>query len=239
VSYPQADAYADLNPYLHKVVLHRGTMDLPNNLPRDDVTMVAAKASLIVRNDLHSAIQYQLLNAAKQIHGQQSLLQRTGEFPSAEAVNVPLSTAAQQFYNSSLPYFLNNFLRNHLPFWVAEPIYALVPVLLLVGALSFLRPVIRPLPILINWWIQRPIFNLLVAVMTLQAQLEAPGGDAAQMSHRLARLDRQVSRLLGRRVPAVYLATLLLLRQRIDALHERLKTYASRPEERGPQSTGA
>jgi TRAP-type uncharacterized transport system substrate-binding protein len=242
--YPQADAYADLNSYLYKVVLHRGTMDLAKNLPRDDVTLIAAKASLIARHDLHSATQYLLLNAAKQIHGQQSLLQRAGEFPAAEAVNVPLSVAAQQFYNSSLPYFLNNFLRNYLPFWIAEPIYALIPVLIVIGALGFLRPLIRPLPILVNWLIQRAIFRLLAGVTALRAQLDAPGSNAGEMSLRLARLDKQLNRLLGGRAPAAHAATLLMLRERVDALGERLRQYAdgtvaSKPAgTAGTQSTG-
>jgi TRAP-type uncharacterized transport system substrate-binding protein len=243
--YPLADAYADLNSYLYKVVLHRSTMDLASNLPRDDTPLIAAKASLIVRSDLHSATQYLLLNAAKQIHGQQSLLQRAGEFPAAEAVNVPLSRAAQQFYSSSIPYFLNNLLRNYLPFWIAEPIYALIPILILIGALGFLRPLIRPLPILVNWWIQRAIFRLLTGVMTLRAQLEVPGGDAREMALRLARLDKQLNRLLRGRAPATYAATLLMLRERIDALHDRLPQYAGSTAAggpagaAGPQSTGS
>jgi TRAP-type uncharacterized transport system substrate-binding protein len=223
--YPLADAYADLNSYLHKVELHRGAVDLANSLPRDDTTLIAAKASLIVRSDLHSATQYMLLNAAKQVHGQQSLLQRTGEFPAAEAVNVPLSSAAQQFYNSSLPYFLNNFLRNYLPFWIAEPIYAVIPILLLIGALGFLRPLIRPLPILVNWWIQRAIFRLLAGVTALRAQLDASGSNMDEMSLQLAGLDRQLNRLLGGRAPAVHAATLLMLRDRVDVLRDRLRQY--------------
>jgi TRAP-type uncharacterized transport system substrate-binding protein len=224
--YPQADAYVDLNSYLYKVMLHRGTMDLANNLPRDDAPLIAAKASLLVRSDLHSATQYLLLNTAKQIHSQQSLLQRAGEFPAAEAVSVPLSRAAQQFYSSSVPYFLNNLLRNYLPFWIAEPIYALIPILILIGALGFLRPLIRPLPILVDWWTQRAIFRLLAGVMAVRAQLETATGDAGEMSLRLARLDKQLNRLLGGRAPATYAATLLMLRERIDALRERLPHYA-------------
>jgi TRAP-type uncharacterized transport system substrate-binding protein len=242
--YPLADAYADLNSYLYKVVLHRATMDLANDLPRDDTPLIAAKASLLVRSDLHSATQYLLLNAAKQIHGRQSLLQRAGEFPAAEAVNVPLSRAAQQFYSSSVPYFLNNFLRNYLPFWIAEPVYALIPILILIGALGFLRPLVRPLPVLVNWWTQRTIFRLLAGVMALRTQLDAPGGDAGEMSARHARLDKQLNRLLGGRAPAAYAATLLMLRERVDALGERLRQHAATaaPGEpagtAGPHSSG-
>jgi TRAP-type uncharacterized transport system substrate-binding protein len=255
--YPQAEAYAALYPYLHRVVLPRGTIDLANNTPREDVSLIAAKASVIVRNDLHSATQYLLLNATKQIHGAQSVLQRAGEFPAAEAVtvpagesrpgcksrsaetadvpagespsaegvNVPLSAAAQQFYNSSIPYFLNNFLRNYLPFWIAEPIYALIPILLLVGALGFLRPLIRPLPILVNWWIQRPVFQLLFDLVTLDEEARAAGDVEAikNVEVKLNELERRANDLRRRHMPASIAALLYILLQHIDALRQRLQ----------------
>jgi TRAP-type uncharacterized transport system substrate-binding protein len=233
VSYPQADAYADSYPYLHKVVLHRGVTDLANDRPPADVTMTATKASLIVRNDLHPAIQYLLLNAARQIHAKQNILQAAGEFPSAEAVNPPLSAAAQQFYKPGLPYFLSNFLKNYLPFWVAEPVnQLLIPVLILIGTLGVLTPFFRPVPILFNWMIQRPIFRLFVEMMSLEAELDAPTGkkNAGKIAVELDELERQANRLLLR-VPVSYAGMLLILRQRIDALRERLDRYMA---ERGP-----
>jgi TRAP-type uncharacterized transport system substrate-binding protein len=233
VSYPQADAYADYYPYLHKVVLHRGVSDLMSDRPPADVTLIAAKASLIVRKDLHPAIQYLLLNAARQIHAKQNILQEANEFPSAEAVNPSLSAAAQQFYKPGVPYFLSNFLKNYLPFWVAEPInQLLIPVLILVGTLGVLTPFIRPVPILFNWMIQRPIFRLFVEMMTLEAELDAPTGkrNAGKIAGELDELERQANRLVLR-VPVSYAGMLLILRQRIDTLRERLDRYTA---ERGP-----
>jgi TRAP-type uncharacterized transport system substrate-binding protein len=231
--YPQADAYADLYPYLHKVVLHRGASDLANDQPPADVALISTKASLIVRKDLHPAIQYLLLNAARQIHAKQSILQEANEFPAAEAVSVPLSAAAQQFYKPGVPYFLNNFLKNYLPFWVAERINALLlPVLILVGTLGFLMPFIRPVPVLFNWMIQRPIFRLLVEMMALEEELESPTGkqNAAKISLRLDELEQHANRLLPR-LPVAFAGMLLILRQRIDAMRERLEHYAA---EKGP-----
>jgi TRAP-type uncharacterized transport system substrate-binding protein len=233
VGYPQADAYADFYPYLHKVVLHRGASDLASDRPPNDVTLIATKANLIVRKDLHPAIQYLLLNAARQIHAKQNILQQANEFPSAEAVNPPLSAAAQQFYRPGVPYFLSNFLKNYLPFWVAEPInQLLIPVLILVGTLGVLTPFIRPVPILVNWMLQRPIFHLFVEMMGLEAELDAPTGkkNAGKIALELDELERQANRLLLR-VPVSYAGMLLILRQRIDTLRERLDRYVA---ERGP-----
>lgn len=238
-SYPQADAHADHNSSIHKVVLHRGAIDLAKNIPREDTPLVAAKASLIVRDDLHSAVQYLLLNAAKPIHGQQRPLQQAGEFPAAEPINipprtlntgellsleavkVPLSAAAQ---HSSLPYFLNNLLRNYLPAWIAGPIYALVPLLLIIGALSFLRSPIQALPFVFIWVRQRQVFRLLLDVLTLEAEAaSATGAHAETLALRLDGLEKRANTLLRRRLPASLSALPLILRQRIDRLRERLR----------------
>jgi len=52
------------------LVLPAGVVDLSTNRPPADVVLLAPKASLAVRADLHSALQYLLLDAAVQIHSQ-------------------------------------------------------------------------------------------------------------------------------------------------------------------------
>ena len=64
----RADAYVALYPFLSKATVPRGVGDLAKDLPPADVTLFASKASLVVRKDLHPAIQYLLLSTAAQIH---------------------------------------------------------------------------------------------------------------------------------------------------------------------------
>src|SRR5262249_13364893 len=63
-TFPRADAYVALYPFLTKLVLPTGVGNMVTNRPPIDVNLLAAKASLIVRKDLHPAIQYLLLEAA-------------------------------------------------------------------------------------------------------------------------------------------------------------------------------
>ncbi len=56
LSLTRADAYVALYPFLSKVVLPAGFVDLTHDRPPADVEMVAVKASLVVRRDLQSAI---------------------------------------------------------------------------------------------------------------------------------------------------------------------------------------
>ena len=82
--FPRADAYVALYPFLNKLVLPAGVVDLLMNHPPADVVLLAPKASLAVRADLHPAIQHLLLDAAVQIHSQPGIFQKAGQFPAAE-----------------------------------------------------------------------------------------------------------------------------------------------------------
>src|SRR5262249_36758172 len=113
-SMQRADALVALYPFLHRLVLPVGVVDLLTNPPPGDVVLLATKASLAVRADLHPALQYLLLNAAVQIHSQPGVFQKAGQFPAAEAIDIPLSQEAQRFYKTGRP-----FLQGYLPFWVA------------------------------------------------------------------------------------------------------------------------
>ena len=55
-SFPYADAYVALFPFLSKVTVPAGVGDLAKDRPPAAVTLFAPKASLVVRSDMHSAI---------------------------------------------------------------------------------------------------------------------------------------------------------------------------------------
>ncbi|MGO8404019.1 hypothetical protein ACC783_38060, partial [Rhizobium ruizarguesonis] len=83
-------AYVALFPSLSKVVLPTGVADLARNIPPRDVTLLAVETSLVVRRNLHPALQYLLLEAASEIHGGPEIFHKAGRFPAAEAINLPL-----------------------------------------------------------------------------------------------------------------------------------------------------
>ncbi len=80
-SYLRADALVAIYPFLHKLVLPAGVVDLATNRPPADVVLLAPKASLAVRADLNSALQYLLLDAAVQIHSQPGIFQKSRTIP--------------------------------------------------------------------------------------------------------------------------------------------------------------
>jgi TRAP-type uncharacterized transport system substrate-binding protein len=80
-SFARADAFVALYPFLNKLTLPAGVVDLLTNRAPADVVLLAPKASLAVRGDLHSAIQYLLLTAAAKIHSQPGIFQKSRAIP--------------------------------------------------------------------------------------------------------------------------------------------------------------
>jgi TRAP-type uncharacterized transport system substrate-binding protein len=220
-SFPNIDAYVALYPFLNKVVVPAGVGDLANNRPPADVTMIAPKASLVVRSDVHSAIQFLLLNAAVQIHSGPGIFQRAGQFPAAEGIDAPLSAEAIQFYKSGRP-----FLQNYLPFWAASLVTRLFVVLLPI--LGILYPLMRFLPAIYGWMMRRKISRLYGELRFLEDDLATQAGtqDRHAMNSRLDELEQQANRL---RIPVAYASMLYMLRHHIDLVRQRLATESVQP----------
>src|SRR5262249_8733859 len=80
-SYSRSDAYLALYPFLTKVTVPRGVRDLAKDQPPADAVLVAAKASMVVRSDMHPAIEFLLLKAAAQVHAGSSIFNNANTFP--------------------------------------------------------------------------------------------------------------------------------------------------------------
>ena len=93
-SFARADALVALYPYLTRLVVPAGVADMGRNRPPADVVVLAPETSLLVRRELHPAIQYLLLDAATEVHSTPGIFRKAGQFPAAESVDVPLSESA-------------------------------------------------------------------------------------------------------------------------------------------------
>ncbi len=210
VSFPRADAYVALYPYLRKVVIPQGVGNLAANRPQHDMTLIAPMSSLLVREDLHPAIQFLLLQAADRIHGGPGILRRAGQFPAPEPVDVPLSTASRSFYRSG-----GNVFQRNLPFWLWARVSHWLLALLPVAALSY--PVFRLLPALYEWLVRRRIIRLYTELRLLEARFDK-GDDGAALGKELDRLEERVNTA---RVPALQAPMLYTLRQHVALVRER------------------
>ena len=213
-SFQRADAFVAFYPFLNKLVLPAGVVDLLMNRPPADVVLLAPKASLAVRADLHPAIQHLLLSAAVQIHSQPGIFQRAGQFPAAESIDLPLSDEAQRFYKSGRP-----FLEEHLPFWLATLVERFLVVFLPIALLVY--PVFKFLPQIYNWFMQSKIMRLYDEMRSIESELDAEGsgGNTTALNTRLDQLDQRANSL---QMPTTYASTLYTLRSHLDLVRARL-----------------
>jgi TRAP-type uncharacterized transport system substrate-binding protein len=213
--YPRADAYVALFPSLYKVVLPTGVADLARNIPPRDVTLLAVEASLVVRKDLHPALQYLLLEAASEIHGGPEIFNKAGRFPAAEAVNLPLSTEAREFYQSGLPFVYRVF-----PLWLAGLTQRLL--ILLIPLLVVVFPAVRFLPGIYQYLIERRIYNLYGELRALEAELGQAGPGPAP--HQLAAaVEDLATRANHLSVPLRYSQRLFILKSHIALTKEEVE----------------
>jgi TRAP-type uncharacterized transport system substrate-binding protein len=131
----QADAIAKTVPGLKHLVLSRGIISLTRDIPNSDVDLLASRNSLLVRKDLHPALQYLLLEAMREVHWAPGPFNRLGEFPAEQPNDLPLSATAEAFYRSG-PSFWQRYtsfwltsLLNRIVFFVIPVVAALVPVI--------------------------------------------------------------------------------------------------------------
>jgi TRAP transporter TAXI family solute receptor len=219
-SFPRTDAYIALYPFLNKLTVPAGVGDLAKNRPPTNVLLFAPKASLVVRRDLHPAIQYLLLDAAEKIHSGPGIFQKAGQFPAAESIDLPLSDEARQFYKSGPP-----FLQRHLPFWLAVLVDRLL--VLLIPLIGVIYPLVRFTPVLYGLQMQRRIFRQYGELRSLERDLESHGAgqNIGDLSSRLDRLEEKANRL---RVPVFYLNVLYTLRMHIELVRERMERFGEK-----------
>jgi|tagenome__1003787_1003787.scaffolds.fasta_scaffold20903883_2 TRAP-type uncharacterized transport system substrate-binding protein len=212
--FPRADAHIAQRPYLSKLVVPQGVADLAKNIPATDLVLFAPKASLVVRSDLHRALQYLLLDAASQVHGTPGIFQKAGQFPASEPIDLPLSEEAREFFHTGAP-----FLQRYLPFWLAVFVGRLL--LILIPVIGVVIPLFRFIPASYGYIVRRRVFILYGELKFLEAELEARKSDepVKDLLERLGRLESRANQL---RVPIMFSHFLYNLRSHIDLVRARL-----------------
>ncbi len=164
MSFERADAYARKYAEPAAVTIPEGIIDLEENIPPSDITLLAVTANLVVRKDFHPALIGLLLGAAKEIHGAGGLFEQPKEFPSAKHVEFPLSQEAQHYFEHGPPP-----LRRYLPFWAAT--FVNRTIVLLIPVLVLLWPLFKILPPVYRWRVQAKVYRWYKDVKAIDARL--------------------------------------------------------------------
>src|SRR5262245_17175075 len=149
----QAEAIAKTIPGLKHLVLSRGIISLTRDIPNTDVDLLASRNNLLVRNDLHPALQYLLLEAMREVHWTPGPFNRLGEFPAEQPNDLPLSHTAEAFYRSG-----STFWQRYTSFWLASLLNRIV--FFVIPVVAALIPIIGYAPRFVRWLYVRRINHL-------------------------------------------------------------------------------
>jgi TRAP-type uncharacterized transport system substrate-binding protein len=115
-NFPFVQAYAKRLKHLEVVNVPRGSLDIVRDIPNRPIQMVATTTTLLADQDLHPAIQYLFITAARHIDADNpSFFSRPGGFPVYLDKSVPASTVALRYYEKGSPAF-----DGYAPFWVVS-----------------------------------------------------------------------------------------------------------------------
>src|ERR1700694_331708 len=210
----QGDGYVRRFRYLSKLELPPGSLDLGKNTPAKPLTMVAPTVELVARSDLHPALSDLLIDAAREVHGRATLLQKAGEFPAPLEHEYRLSDDAIRYYQSG-----KSFAYKHLPFWLASLVDRAL--IMLVPIAVLLIPGLKIVPWLYRWRINGRIYRPYGELMALErAVFEQTTPE--QRAGLLKRLDEIEKRVITVKLPGAFADQLYVLRQHISFVRNQI-----------------
>ncbi len=192
-----------------------GVIDLARNIPEKEVALIATKEMLAARDSLHPALIGLLTDAAREIHGGQGWLRKSGEFPETTPVDLRVSDLAAQHRRFGV-----SFLYQYLPFWVATLVERAIVILLPLAAVVF--PVFHFLPQFLRWRWRSRIYRWYGELTFLERDVATRSG-ALPTEKWLADLDR-IERSVARiNTPAGFASEAYTLRQHVDFVRDAVK----------------
>jgi TRAP-type uncharacterized transport system substrate-binding protein len=111
-----ADAYEKQFPFLNKLIIPKGSLNIEKIVPSRDINLIAPTVMLLVEREMHPVMQWSFILAIKE-YGQtrNNFFSKPGFFPRYTDESFELSPIAKRYYDSGIP-----FLFKYLPLWVAS-----------------------------------------------------------------------------------------------------------------------
>lgn len=218
LSLERAAAFDRRYPFLTRMVLPEGTLDMQQDIPPADVEMVVTVANLVVSNEIHPDILRLLTIAAVLTHENGNILDSRFEFPNVAYADLPVGKEALAYLNRIKSG--ESILDNYFPFWMAALIDRYL--IFVVPFILILLPMLSRSPLLYQFLIRNSITRWYRTVR--QAELRSStiaSFDIDAEIHRLSELDARLAKELS--VTNMYMPDVYLLRNNIDFTIRKLE----------------
>jgi TRAP-type uncharacterized transport system substrate-binding protein len=222
LSVARADAYPRRYTFLTKLVLPPGTVDLALDVPDRQVALIGTKAMLAARDDFHPALINLLIEAAREIHGEQGYFEAAGEFPGIAGVDLRVSPHADQHKR-----FGPSILYQYMPFWAAT--YVEKAIILLLPLMVVIVPLMNFLPQILRWRAQSRIYRWYgqLALLERELAIHKNGERTGKWLDELDRIDRSVGRA---KTPAKFASEAYTLRDHISIVRRAVLARVDAPD---------
>jgi len=216
MDFVQSEAYSRRFAFLSPVTLPRGVVDLAQDVPPQDVRLVAPTTSLIASSDTHPALLHLFSAAASQLHSNAGWFNKAREYPNAKRDELPLSEEADRYIRNGPP-----LLQRYLPFWAANLIERMWVVLGIL--IAVLLPLSRVLPPLYQFRIRSRVFRWYAQLREIENKVENSEGStplhASSLVEELNALEAKVEKV---NVPLSYADELYSLRNNIHLVRKKI-----------------
>ena len=151
---------------LQLLLLPQGVIELRGDIPPRDLTMISLQTHLLIKPNVHPALQRALLLAATEIHEVPTFLQHHGQFPSFRGSDFQLSPIAKAFNLGTRPW-----METLLPYGKAQLAELVLFALLPIFCLTFI--ILAWIPKLFDWRINAGLNHFYGELKFLENEMHA------------------------------------------------------------------
>ncbi|MCY1510998.1 TRAP transporter solute receptor, TAXI family [compost metagenome] len=220
ISLRRSAAYRARLPYLTKLEVGEGLLNLASNSPSQDIRTLAPVATLVASDDFHPSLTPLILDAAREVMKNGSLLDPPGAYPSAKPQTLRTLDEADYFYEKGLP-----ILQRYLPFRIAS--LADRYIILLIPLIVIMIPLSKVVGPIYRWRIRARIYRWYKYLREIDRKLDS-GTPPDHLSAEIEHLEKLEQKLAKVEVPLSYSNELYDLHMHLRYVINRLQAVQSR-----------
>jgi len=218
--FKRADAYTKLYPFLSKVTIPEGVVDISRNIPDSNIDILSPTAMLVANKEFHPALQNLLTHTAFKIHQNKSFLAKDNSFPTLNYIDIPISEEAKRYYE-----FGPSILQRYLPFWAADMLDRLK--VMLIPLLTIMLPIIKIIMPAYEWRIKSRIKRWYKKLREIENKL-SKDIDSAERKKIITQLEQINEEIKKSHMPLSHSDALYNLRLHVELVEGKISSATTK-----------